>query len=92
MDTTEWTIVHVERPWKGRTEPMKLILEDAGVPYAVRCEELGPTIAFDMWRGSEAAIAVDSTPFPDSRFPPPNCPAVACKSLMSKGDSVHSDP
>ncbi|CAE7409961.1 crtp2 [Symbiodinium natans] len=48
---------------------MKLILEDAGVPYAVRCEELGPTIAFDMWRGSEAAIAVDSTPFP-VMFPP----------------------
>ncbi|CAE7797287.1 unnamed protein product [Symbiodinium sp. CCMP2592] len=69
MESTEWTIVHVERPWKGRTEPLKLLLEDAGVPYAVRCEELGPAISFDLWRGSEAAITVDSTPFP-VMFPP----------------------
>ncbi|CAE7228945.1 unnamed protein product [Symbiodinium necroappetens] len=48
---------------------MKLLLEDAGVPYAVRCEELGPSISFDLWRGSEAAITVDNTPFP-VMFPP----------------------
>ena len=70
METAEWTIVHVERPWKGRTEPMKLLLEDAGVTYVVRCEEPGPAISFDLWRGylSEDAITVDSTPFPDSRL------------------------
>lgn len=67
----EWTLVYHDGPLKGRCEPLKLLLEDAGVSYEVSSDNLyGETGHMDAFRGSSAAVAaLDNAPAP-VMFPP----------------------
>jgi glutathione S-transferase len=67
----EWTICyHQPGKIKGRGEFLRLILEDAGVPYEDSADGLyGPTGMMDVFRGSPQAVDSDSSPFP-VMFPP----------------------
>ncbi|CAJ1406294.1 unnamed protein product [Effrenium voratum] len=66
----EWTLVYHDGPFKGRVEPLKLLLEDAGAEYAVSHENLyGPEGLMDAFRGSAEAAVKDTAPFP-VMFPP----------------------
>eukprot|EP00439_Symbiodinium_sp_Y106_P066456 s1888_g10.t2 len=67
----EWTLVYHDGPLKGRAEPLKLLLEDAGMSYEVSSDNLyGEKGHMDAFRGSSAAVAaLDNAPAP-VMFPP----------------------
>ncbi|CAE7495406.1 unnamed protein product, partial [Symbiodinium pilosum] len=67
----EWTLVYHDGDLKGRAEPLKLLMEDAGVKYDVTSENLyGETGHMDAFRGSAEAVArLDNAPSP-VMFPP----------------------
>ncbi|CAJ1945550.1 unnamed protein product [Cylindrotheca closterium] len=78
MSTTpkEWTIVYhgAAKTFKGRAEFLRLLLEDAGVDYAITGDNMyGPTGIMDCFRGSAQAVAAGdgSTPIPNPVFFPP---------------------
>lgn len=67
---SEWTIVYHEGEFKGRAEPLRLLLEDAGIQYDVNHENLyGPEGFMDAFRGAAEATKLDNAPFP-VMFPP----------------------
>jgi hypothetical protein len=70
----EWTILYFEGAFKGKAEFLRLMLEDAGVPYTCQSDNLvGPKGSMCAFRGSPAAIDDDegtaSGPFP-TLYPP----------------------
>jgi glutathione S-transferase len=68
----EWTLLYHRsaNPFKGRGEFLRLILEDAQVPYLDTGDNLyGPQGMMDAFRGSADAVDVDNTPHPVF-FPP----------------------
>jgi glutathione S-transferase len=69
----EWTLCyHQPGKIKGRGEFLRLMLEDAGVPYEDSADGLyGPTGMMDVFRGSPQAVDSDSLEFPfPVMFPP----------------------
>jgi glutathione S-transferase len=73
-NNNEWTILYHGGAFKGRAEFLRLLLEDAGVPYRCAADNLyGPKGVMCAFRGSPEAIDDDagsaSGPFP-TLYPP----------------------
>jgi glutathione S-transferase len=73
-NSNEWTILYHSGKFKGRAEFLRLMLEDARVPYGCESASLyGPKGSMCAFRGSPAAIDDDtgsaSGPFP-TLYPP----------------------
>jgi len=57
-------------PFKGRAEPLRLLLEDAGVAFETQNEPIhGPQGHMDAFRGSPEAVKADLSTYP-VMFPP----------------------
>mmetsp|Transcript_26502 Transcript_26502/g.87900 ORF Transcript_26502/g.87900 Transcript_26502/m.87900 type:complete len:250 (+) Transcript_26502:77-826(+) len=70
MAAAEWTLVYHAGPFKGRAEPLRLLLEDAGVAFETQNEPIhGPEGHMDAFRGSPEAVKADLSPYP-VMFPP----------------------